>query len=143
MSAKCTCDNDYTDPHLPGCPLLLENLERASGLDQDPATEQWRKAMERSTGARLREALEANDALAKELGRTQAALAKEREQSDELAIRLDKVVRQRDSLARRLAVRFYETERLRAQLAVRPGGQYHLTDKGLAAIAEPTDKEQP
>lgn len=37
--------------------------------DQDPATEQWRKAMERSTGARLREALEANDALAKELGR--------------------------------------------------------------------------
>jgi hypothetical protein len=37
--------------------------------DQDPATEQWRKAMERSTGARLREALEANDALAKEHSR--------------------------------------------------------------------------
>lgn len=104
-----------------------------------------------------REALEANDALAKEhgrcvveverlraeLGRTQAALAKEREQSDELAIRLDHANGHRDAYHEQRDRAWLEIDQLRAQLAARPGGGYHLTDKGLAAIAKPTDKEQP
>lgn len=60
---------------------------------------------EKSTGALLREALEANHQLALEHARC-----------------------------------LLEIHRLRRQLAVR-GGDYHLTDKGRAAIAQPTDTE--
>lgn len=60
---------------------------------------------EKSTGARLREALEANHQLALEHARC-----------------------------------LLEIRHLRRQLAVR-GGDYHLTDKGRAAIAQPADTE--
>lgn len=94
----------------------------------DPAVKQWGQAMAQSTGARLREALEANDALAKEHGLCVIEV-------ERLRAERDKAVRERDSLARRLALRFEETRRLRAQLDSLPG--YHLTDKGQAAIAQP------
>lgn len=90
--------------------------------DRDPATEQWRKAMEQSTGARLREALEANDALAKEHGLAAAEVERLRAE----------LKRANDAGLRLVA----ENRQLRAQLAARPGGQYHLTDKGLAATEE-------
>lgn len=102
--------------------------------DPDPATAQWREAMSRSTGARLREALEANDALAKEhalcvleVERLRAALKEAHEAGLQI---LNDLVEAR-----------FENERLTARLAQRPGG-YHLTDKAQAALAA-DPKEQP
>jgi hypothetical protein len=97
--------------------------------DQDPATEQWRKAMERSTGARLREVLEANDALAKELGRCVIEVE-----------RLRAELKRANDAGLRLVG---ENRHLRSELSKARGADYHLTDQGLAALAEPTDKEQP
>lgn len=90
--------------------------------DRDPATVQWRKAMEQSTGARLREALDANQELAVEHAKACAEVE-----------RLRGELRQANEAGARMVA---ENRQLRAQLAARPGGQYHLTDKGMAATEE-------
>jgi hypothetical protein len=81
----------------------------------DPAVETWRDATEQSTGARLRDALEANQQLAVDHAK-----------------RVLEVERLRADLARARQ----EIERLTARIARQPGN-YRLTEKGLAAIAEP------
>lgn len=81
----------------------------------DPAVETWRDATEQSTGARLRDALEANHQLA--LDHAKRVLEVERLRAD-------------------LARARQEIERLAARIARQPGN-YHLTEKGPAAIAEP------
>jgi outer membrane protein TolC len=95
----------------------------------DPAVETWRDATEQSTGARLRDALEANHQLA--LDHAKRVLEVERLRAD-LARARQEFERLRADLARARQ----EIERLTARIARQPGN-YRLTEKGLAAIAEP------
>lgn len=113
----------------------------------DPAVEMWRDA-ERSTGAPLREALD----------HARCVLEVERFRAER-----DKAIRERDSLGRRLGIRFEQEQQLRrgrdeateralelaAELAkareeinwLTAGIARHPTEKGLAAV-QPTDNTQ-
>jgi len=122
----------------------------------DPSTREWRAAVEQSTGARLRDALEANQQLA--VDHAKCVLEVERFRAER-----DKAIRERDSLGRRLGIRFEQEQQLRrgrdeateralelaAELAkareeinwLTAGIARHPTEKGLAAV-QPTDNTQ-
>jgi hypothetical protein len=89
----------------------------------DPAVKQWGQAMAQSTGARLRAALEANDALAKEHGLCVIEVE-----------RLRAELKRANEAGQRLVG---ENHRLRDRITDLTGTSYHLTDKGLATIAQP------
>lgn len=85
----------------------------------DPSVEQWQSAMELSTGARLRHALDANEELARQLEMATTA---------------------KIAAIKQLREAHEEIERLTARIARQPG-QYHLTDKARAALAaDPKEK---
>lgn len=98
----------------------------------DPAVEMWRDA-ERSTGARLRDALEANQQLALD----HAKCVREVER---LRAELHRVCGAGGQVVEELRRAREEIDRLTARIARQPGN-YHLTEKGLAAV-QPTDNTQ-
>jgi anti-sigma factor RsiW len=73
----------------------------------DPATQQWREAMQRSTGAELRHALETCDRLHAE----------------------------NERLTRQIALLHAEIQKLSAKPRPRRPGLWRLTDKARAALA--------
>lgn len=99
--------------------------------DHDPAVETWR-ATGLSTGAQLRAALEANEALAAELAKATAEVERLRTTLRRTAEAGLHIIQQRDQA-------LDEAARLRRQLAVR-GGDYQLTDKALTALDQPQEK---
>lgn len=99
--------------------------------DHDPAVETWR-ATGLSTGAQLRAALEANEALAAELARATAEVERLRTTLRRTAEAGLHIIQQRDQA-------LAELERLRPRVAMRTGS-LQLTDKALAALDQPQEK---
>ena len=100
--------------------------------DRDPAVEQWRHATQKSTGALLREALDANEQLAAEHAKACAEVERLREALRRANDAGLKLIRERDQA-------LADVERLTARIDRQRGG-YVLTDKGRAALTRPEEK---
>lgn len=125
----CWTDNE---PSTFRCRELGHDVRPARKLG-DPSTREWRAAVEQSTGARLRDALEANQQLAVDHAR--CVLEVER-----LRAELHRAHEAGGQVVEQLRQARDEIDRLTARIARQPGN-YYLTAKGLAAI-QPTDTQE-